>query len=49
MTVPPGYVMLLRTLGGMIGVLVQLGTHVNYAAIAEEWMPGFFEPHAKPA
>jgi predicted unusual protein kinase regulating ubiquinone biosynthesis (AarF/ABC1/UbiB family) len=47
MTVPPGYVMLLRTLGGMIGVLVQLGAHVNYAAIAEEWMPGFFEPNAK--
>lgn len=49
MTVPPGYVMLLRTLGGMIGVLVQLDAHVNYAAIAEQWMPGFFPPNATSA
>ncbi|WP_457073081.1 ABC1 kinase family protein [Mycobacteroides abscessus] len=49
MTVPPGYVMLLRTLGGMIGVLVQLDAHVNYAAIAEQWMPGFFQPNATSA
>lgn len=49
MTVPPGYVMLLRTLGGQVGVLVQLDAYVDYAAIAAEWMPGFFEPNAKTA
>lgn len=44
LTVPPGYVMLLRTLGGLIGVAVQLDARVNYAALLEQWAPGFFAP-----
>lgn len=44
MTIPPGYVMLLRTLGGLVGVAVQLDAHVNYAALIERWVPGFFAP-----
>ncbi len=38
--------MLLRTLGGLLGVAVQLDAHVAYAALVERWVPGFFEPHA---
>ncbi|SRX95645.1 ABC transporter [Tsukamurella paurometabola DSM] [Mycobacterium shimoidei] len=46
LTVPPGYVMLLRTLGGLLGVAVQLDAHVAYATLIERWVPGFFEPNA---
>src|SRR5699024_9139045 len=45
LTVPPGYVMLLRTLGGLVGVAVQLDAQVAYAALIERWIPGFFEPN----
>lgn len=48
LTVPPGYVMLFRTLGGLIGVAVQLDAHVNYAALIERWAPGFFSPGEGP-
>jgi predicted unusual protein kinase regulating ubiquinone biosynthesis (AarF/ABC1/UbiB family) len=44
LTIPPGYVMLLRTLGGLIGVAVQLDAHVAYATLIERWVPGFFAP-----
>ncbi|MCV7380198.1 ABC transporter ATP-binding protein [Mycobacterium alsense] len=44
LTVPPGYVMLLRTLGGLLGVAVQLDAHVAYATLIERWVPGFFPP-----
>ncbi|MCV7384341.1 ABC1 kinase family protein [Mycolicibacter longobardus] len=49
MTIPAGYVMLLRTLGGLLGVAVQLDAHVNYAALIEQWAPGFFPPGQPPA
>jgi predicted unusual protein kinase regulating ubiquinone biosynthesis (AarF/ABC1/UbiB family) len=49
LTIPPGYVMLLRTLGGLLGVAVQLDAHVNYAALIERWVPGFFPPGEGPA
>lgn len=49
LTIPPGYVMLLRTLGGLLGVAVQLDARVNYAAVAERWLPGFFAPGEGPA
>ncbi|MGH3531571.1 MAG: ABC1 kinase family protein [Mycobacterium sp.] len=45
LTVPPGYVMLLRTLGGLLGDAVQLDAHVEYAALIQRWVPGFFEPN----
>lgn len=44
MTIPPGYVMLLRTLGGLLGVAVQLDAQVAYAALMERWIAGFFPP-----
>ncbi|OBI94523.1 ABC transporter ATP-binding protein [Mycobacterium alsense] len=44
LTIPPGYVMLLRTLGGLLGVAVQLDAHVAYATLIERWVPGFFAP-----
>ncbi|HEU4362202.1 MAG TPA: AarF/UbiB family protein [Mycobacterium sp.] len=46
LTVPPGYVMLLRTLGGLLGVAVQLDAQVAYATLIERWVPGFFPPGA---
>lgn len=49
LTIPPGYVMLLRTLGGLLGVAVQLDAHVAYASLIERWVPGFFEPNEGPA
>ncbi|MGH3596297.1 MAG: ABC1 kinase family protein [Mycobacterium sp.] len=49
LTVPPGYVMLLRMLAGLIGVAVQLDARVNYAALIQRWVPGFFEPNKPPA
>lgn len=49
MTIPAGYVMLLRTLGGLLGVAVQLDAHVDYAALIERWAPGFFPPEQPPA
>lgn len=49
MTLPAGYVMLLRTLGGLLGVAVQLDAHVDYAALIERWAPGFFPPGQPPA
>jgi len=48
LTIPPGYVMLLRTLGGMVGIAVQLDAHVDYAALIERWVPGFFPPGEPP-
>ncbi|OBJ68338.1 AarF/UbiB family protein [Mycobacterium sp. 1274756.6] len=48
LTIPAGYVMLLRTLGGLIGVAVQLDAHVNYAELIERWVPGFFPPGGDP-
>ncbi|OHV05675.1 ABC1 kinase family protein [Mycobacterium talmoniae] len=44
LTIPPGYVMLLRTLGGLLGVAVQLDAQVGYATLIERWVPGFFPP-----
>lgn len=49
LTIPAGYVMLLRTLGGLLGVAVQLDAHVDYAALIERWAPGFFPPGQPPA
>lgn len=49
LTVPPGYVMLLRTLGGLLGVAVQLDAHARYAALIEKWVPGFFPPGEPPS
>ncbi|WP_024441619.1 AarF/ABC1/UbiB kinase family protein [Mycobacterium sp. UM_WGJ] len=49
LTIPAGYVMLLRTLGGLLGVAVQLDAHVEYAALIERWAPGFFPPEQPPA
>ncbi|ORA78423.1 ABC transporter ATP-binding protein [Mycolicibacter kumamotonensis] len=49
LTIPAGYVMLLRTLGGLLGVAVQLDAHVDYAALIERWVPGFFPPNQPPA
>ncbi|BBY53892.1 AarF/ABC1/UbiB kinase family protein [Mycobacterium koreense] len=49
MTIPSGYVMLLRTLGGLLGVAVQLDATLNYAALIERWVPGFFPPGGTPA
>lgn len=40
--------MLLRTLGGLLGVAVQLDAHVDYAALIERWAPGFFPPGQPP-
>ncbi|ORV15442.1 ABC1 kinase family protein [Mycobacterium celatum] len=48
LTIPPGWIMLLRTLGGLLGVAVQLDAHVAYATLAERWLPGFFEPGERP-
>ena len=45
LTIPPGYVMLLRTLGGLLGVAVQLDAEANYAELIERWVPGFFPPN----
>jgi predicted unusual protein kinase regulating ubiquinone biosynthesis (AarF/ABC1/UbiB family) len=44
MTIPAGYVMLLRTLGGLLGVAVQLDATVAYTELIERWVPGFFPP-----
>ncbi|HEU0191195.1 MAG TPA: AarF/UbiB family protein [Mycobacterium sp.] len=44
LTIPPGLAMLLRTLGGLLGVAVQLDATVDYAALIERWAPGFFPP-----
>jgi hypothetical protein len=49
LTIPAGYVMLLRTLGGLIGVAVQLDAEANYAEIIERWVPGFFPPGEHPS
>ncbi|OBF64986.1 ABC transporter ATP-binding protein [Mycobacterium sp. 852002-51971_SCH5477799-a] len=48
MTIPPGYVMLLRTLGGLLGVAVQLDATTAYAELIERWVPGFFPPGGVP-
>lgn len=48
MTIPPGYVMLLRTLGGLLGVAVQLDATTAYAELIERWVPGFFPPGRVP-
>lgn len=48
MTIPAGYVMLLRTLGGLLGVAVQLDAEVAYADVIERWVPGFFPPNEPP-
>ncbi|AYE98758.1 AarF/ABC1/UbiB kinase family protein [Mycobacterium paragordonae] len=48
MTIPPGYVMLLRTLGGLLGVAVQLDATTAYADLIERWVPGFFPPRGAP-
>lgn len=48
LTIPPGWVMLLRTLGGLLGVAVQLDAHVAYATLVERWVPGFFETGQRP-
>ncbi len=48
LTIPTGWIMLLRTLGGLLGVAVQLDAHVAYATLAERWLPGFFEPGERP-
>ena len=49
LTIPAGYVMLLRTLGGLLGVAVQLDAQADYAALIERWVPGFFPPSEAPA
>ncbi|MGF2944023.1 ABC1 kinase family protein [Mycobacterium sp. Lab-001] len=48
LTIPPGYVMLLRTLGGLLGVAVQLDATTAYAELIERWVPGFFPPDEPP-
>jgi predicted unusual protein kinase regulating ubiquinone biosynthesis (AarF/ABC1/UbiB family) len=40
-SVPPGYVMLFRVLGGLVGIAAQLDATVPYGEIVERWIPGF--------
>lgn len=46
LNLPPEYVLIVRVLGGLTGILCQLGAEVPLRQIALRWLNGFVDEHA---
>ncbi|WP_051111654.1 ABC1 kinase family protein [Sciscionella marina] len=47
LNLPPEYVLVVRVLGGLTGILCQLGAQVPVRGIAHRWLDGFEDEHAE--